>query len=212
MLQNRFLSFSLIVSLGFLLLASLLINFIINLLSTQIERFINLVITNDGISNAISGTLLYVINFCITLIIISVLFAIIFKVLPDVKIKWKDVRAGAFFTSLLFMLGQYLISIYLTYIAPGSTYGAAGSIIVILVWIYYTAAILYIGAEFTQVYAEAQGSKIEPADYAVSVQQTEVVRTVKEMPLQNPELEGALKCDDKDDSKPDCDDKGNPKK
>lgn len=196
MLQNRFLSFSLIVSLGFLLLVSLLINFIISALSEQIERLINFLIRNEGISDFISGTVLYVVNFAVTLIIISILFGIIFKVLPDVKIKWKDVKSGAIFTALLFMLGQYIISLYLTYTAQGSAYGAAGSIIVILVWIYYTAAILYIGAEFTQVYAEARGSHLEPAPYAVHIQQTEVEQHVKEMPLQNPELEGALKCDD----------------
>ncbi|HEY9194666.1 MAG TPA: YhjD/YihY/BrkB family envelope integrity protein, partial [Mucilaginibacter sp.] len=92
-----------------------------------------------------------------------------------------------------FMLGQYLISLYIQYTAQGSAYGAAGSIIVILVWIYYTSAILYIGAEFTQVYAEASGSHIEPADYAVSIQQTEVERTVKNLPPQNPQLQGNLK-------------------
>ncbi|RVT98142.1 YihY/virulence factor BrkB family protein [Mucilaginibacter limnophilus] len=195
MLQNRFLSFSLIVSLGFLLLVSLLVNFIISALSAQIERLINFLIRNEGVSDFISGTLLYAVNFVVTLLIISVLFGIIFKVLPDVKIKWKDVKAGAIFTALLFMLGQYIISLYLTYTAQGSAYGAAGSIIVILVWIYYTAAILYIGAEFTQVYAEAQGSRLEPAPYAVHIQQTEVEQQVKEIPRQNPELEGALKCD-----------------
>jgi membrane protein len=125
--------------------------------------------------------------------VITTLFGIIFKFLPDVKIKWKDVRTGAFFTALLFMLGQYLISLYIQYTAQGSAYGAAGSIIVILVWIYYTSAILYIGAEFTQVYAEAIGSHIEPADYAVSVQQTEVERHVKSLPPQNPQLQGHLK-------------------
>ncbi|RYZ99037.1 MAG: YihY/virulence factor BrkB family protein [Sphingobacteriaceae bacterium] len=203
MLQNRFLSFSLIVSLGFLLLTSLLVNVVISAISDKLKEFL---------PNFIGETAVFAINFGITLMVISVLFAIIFKVLPDVKIKWKDVRSGAIFTALLFMLGQYIISLYIQYTAQGSAYGTAGSIIVILVWIYYTAAILYIGAEFTQVYAEAQGSRIEPADYAVSVQQTEVVRTVKEMPLQNPELEGALKCDDNDKNKPDCDEDGNPKK
>jgi membrane protein len=133
------------------------------------------------------------INLALTLIVITTLFGIIFKFLPDVKIRWKDVRTGAFFTALLFMLGQYLISLYIQYTAQGSAYGAAGSIIVILVWIYYTSAILYIGAEFTQVYAEAIGSHIEPADYAVSVQQAEVERHVKSLPPQNPQLQGHLK-------------------
>ena len=110
------------------------------------------------------------------------LFGVIFKVLPDVKIKWRDVRSGAFFTAILFMIGQYAIGLYIGYTANSSAYGAAGSILVVLVWIYYTAAILYIGAEYTQVYAEAIGSKIEPADYAVHVQQTEVERTVTTLP------------------------------
>src|ERR1700744_3784515 len=183
LIQNRFLSFSLIVSLGFLLLASLIINFLMDALSKKLLHFLPYV----------TSLLIKGINLGITLIVISVLFGIIFKVLPDVKIKWKDVRSGAIFTALLFMLGQYIISIYIQYTAQNSTYGAAGSIIVILLWIYYTAAILYIGAEFTQVYAEAIGSHIEPADYAVHVQQTEVETEVKSLPPQHPELQNKLK-------------------
>jgi membrane protein len=183
LVQNRFLSFSLIISLGFLLLASLLVNFIIAALGKRIEHFLP----------AITGPILKGVNLGITLIVITTLFGIIFKFLPDVKIRWKDVRSGAVFTALLFMLGQYGISLYIQYTAQGSAYGAAGSIIIILVWIYYTAAILYIGAEFTQVYAEAIGSHIEPADYAVSVQQTEVLKDVTVLPAQNPEIKGTLK-------------------
>ena len=93
------------------------------------------------------------------------------------------------------MLGQYLIGLYIQNFANSSAYGAAGSLIVILTWIYYTSAILYIGAEFTQVFAEATGSHIEPADYAVHIQQTEVEHRVKVLPAQNPELEGNLKKD-----------------
>ncbi|WP_184543661.1 YihY/virulence factor BrkB family protein [Mucilaginibacter sp. FT3.2] len=183
LLKNRFVSFSLIISLGFLLLASLLINLVMDALNTWLAHFIP----------DLTRLLLKGINIGITLIVITTLFGIIFKFLPDVKIKWRDVRSGAFFTALLFMLGQYAISLYIQYTAQGSAYGAAGSIIVILVWIYYTSAILYIGAEFTQVYAEASGSHIEPADYAVSVQQTEVERSVKNLPPQNPQLQGNLK-------------------
>ncbi|WP_374948563.1 YihY/virulence factor BrkB family protein [Mucilaginibacter sp.] len=191
MLQNRFLSFSLIVSLGFLLMASLVVSFLMDALSKQIEHFLP----------AVTGVLLKGINLGITLIIIATLFGIIFKVLPDVKIKWKDVRSGALFTAIMFMIGQYVIGLYITYSAQGSAYGAAGSLIVILVWIYYTSAILYIGAEFTQVYAEAIGSHIEPAEYAVHIQQTEVERTVSTLPAQNPELKGNLKCEDKEEKK-----------
>ncbi|WCT12385.1 YihY/virulence factor BrkB family protein [Mucilaginibacter jinjuensis] len=183
LVQNRFLSFSLIVSLGFLLLVSMILNLLILALSAKLVHFL------PGITVwVING-----INIAIAFIVISVLFGIIFKVLPDVKIKWKDVRSGAFFTAVLFMLGKYAIGLYIELSAKTSVYGAAGSIIIILLWIYYTAAILYIGAEFTQVYAEANGSHIEPADYAVHVKQTEVEQNVKVLPPQNPELEGKLK-------------------
>ena len=183
LIQNRFISFSLIISLGFLLLASLVINLVMNAISKWLEHFLQ----------AVTTLLIKGINLGITFIIISVLFGIIFKVLPDVKIKWRDVRSGAIFTAILFMIGQYAINLYIQYTAKSSPYGAAGSILVILVWIYYTAAILYVGAEYTQVYAEAIGSTIEPADYAVHVQQTEVERTVDSLPPQNPDLHGNLK-------------------
>jgi len=182
LLQNRFLSFSLIASLGFLLLVSLFINILVAALSDKIQHFF------PGTS-----VLIYAINLALTFIVISILFAIIFKVLPDVKIRWKDVRSGAFFTALLFILGQYLIGLYIQYFANSSAYGAAGSAIVILTWIYYTAAILYIGAEFTQVYAEATGSRIEPAEYAVAIKQTEVELEVSKLPTQNPEIKDNLK-------------------
>jgi membrane protein len=189
LLKNRFVYFSLIISLGFLLLASLIINLIISALKDQIQHFF------PGI-DSFTKVFVQVLNLGITLVVITTLFGIIFKFLPDVKIKWRDVRSGAVFTAILFMIGQYLISLYIQYTAQGSAYGAAGSIIVILVWIYYTSAILYIGAEFTQVFAEASGSHIEPADYAVHVQQTEVEHRVKTLPPQNPQLEGHLKKDE----------------
>jgi membrane protein len=187
LIQNRFLSFSLIVSLGFLLLVSLVINFLMDALSKKLVHFLPYV----------TSLLIKGVNLGITLIVISTLFAIIFKVLPDVKIRWKDVRIGAVFTALLFMLGQYCIGLYLQYTAQSSAYGAAGSIILLLLWIYYTAAILYIGAEFTEVYAEAIGCKIEPAEYAVYIVQTEVEHVVKTLPPQNPALEGELEQPEK---------------
>ena len=177
LIQNRFLSFSLIASMGFLLLVSLVINILVSALSNKIAHFF------PGVD-----IIIFLINLGITLVVITVLFGIIFKVLPDVKITWSDVRSGAFFTALLFVLGQYLIGLYIQYFGNSSAYGAAGSLIVIFIWIYYTAAILYIGAEFTQVYAEAKGSRIEPAEYAVAVKQTEVEMVVTKLPLQNPDL------------------------
>ena len=186
LLTNRFLSFSLIISLGFLLLVSLVVDILIISLSNRLMTVL------PGVTIWLSG-----INICLTFIVISVLFAIIFKFLPDVKIRWKDVRYGAFFTAILFMIGRYLIGLYVEFSTTSfSTYGAAGSLIVILVWIYYTAAILYMGAEFTQVYAEARGCRIEPAEYAVAVRQTEVEVEVKTLPVQNPEIKAALKPKD----------------
>ncbi len=183
LIQNRFLSFSLIIGVGFLLLTSLIVNLVITTLGDWMERFMHTFTT----------LLIKGVNLGVTFIIISILFAIIFKFLPDVKIKWRDVRSGAFFTAIFFMLGQYGINLYIQYMAKSSAYGAAGSILIVLIWIYYTSAILYIGAEFTQVYAEAKGSHIEPAEYAVHILQTEVEHKVKELPPQNPELKGNLK-------------------
>ena len=179
MITNRLISFSMVISLGFLLIVSLIISALISALSNKITHYFP----------EVTVQLFNLINLGITFLVIAVLFGIIFKFLPDVKIGWRDVRTGAFFTSLLFMLGKYLIGIYIQTTGTGSTYGAAGSIIVILVWIYYTAAILYFGAEFTQVYADNYGHKIEPAEYAVHVEQKEVEQDVKVLPSQH-RLEG----------------------
>ena len=182
---NRFLSFSLIITLGFLLLVSLIINLLVLALSAKLQHFLP----------GVTIWILNAINVGITVVVIAVLFGIIFKFLPDVKITWKDVRSGAIFTALLFLLGKYLIGLYIQYFANSSAYGAAGSVILILLWIYYTAAILYIGAEFTQVYAEAIGSRIEPAEYAVHIHQTETEEVVKKLPLQNPDIKDDMKTE-----------------
>ena len=173
-LKDRLLSSSLVVSLGFLLLVSLIVNGMVLALSTTLTRYL------PGIGVYVISSL----NFLISTAVVTILFGVIFKVLPDAKIGWKDVRWGAFFTALLFMLGRYLIGVYIETTGTSSTYGAAGSLIVILTWIYYTAAILYFGAEFTQAYANHFGIKIEPADYAVYVEQTERERDVATIPTQ----------------------------
>ncbi|WP_461134356.1 YihY/virulence factor BrkB family protein [Spirosoma lituiforme] len=172
LIKDRLLSSSLVVSLGFLLLVSLVINGLILAMSDIITRYI------PGIGFILITTL----NFAISTAVVTALFGIIFKVLPDAKIAWKDVRWGAFFTALLFMLGRYVIGLYIETTSTSSAYGAAGSLIVILTWIYYTSAILYFGAEFTQAYANHLGIKIEPADYAVYVEQTERERDVAALP------------------------------
>ena len=116
----------------------------------------------------------YIVNLLITFIMTSLLFGLIFKVLPDARIEWKHVRAGAFTTALLFMAGKFLITYYLGHSKMSSAYGAAGSIIVILLWVYYSAIILYFGAAFTRAYAICSGSHIYPSNYAVWVEQVEV--------------------------------------
>lgn len=174
LLQDRLLSSSLIVGLGFLLIVSLVVNGLVLALSGVLTRFLP----------DITVIFVQIINAVISFLVITVLFGVIFKVLPDVKIGWKDVRSGALFTAVLFMIGRFLIGLYISTTGTGSTYGAAGSLIVILVWVYYTAAILYFGAEFTQAYAEFYGIKIAPADYAVHVQQTEVEKDVAVLPPQ----------------------------
>lgn len=172
LLKDRLLSSSLVISLGFLLLVSFIVNGLVLALSDVLTRYI----PKFGIL-LISGF-----NFMLSTAVVTTLFATIFKVLPDAKIAWRVVRWGAFFTALLFMLGRYLIGVYVE--TTTSAYGAAGSLIVILIWIYYTAAILYFGAEFTQAYANHYGVKIEPADYAVYVEQIERERDVAVIPTQ----------------------------
>ena len=176
---NRFLSFSMIITLGFLLIVSLIINGIILALSAKLSQYFP----------EITIVLVEIINAVVTFVVIAALFGIIFKYLPDVEISWKDIRVGAIFTALLFTLGRFIIGIYIEKVAPGSAYGAAGSLIVILVWVYYTAAILYFGAEYTQVYAECYGGKIRPAPYAVHVLKVEEEKEVSELPKQEHKIE-----------------------
>lgn len=164
MLQNRFLSFSVIVSLGFILLVSLAITSLVDGLGDILaSRF-----------STLSVILLYIINQVITLAVVSFIFGVIFKVLPDAKIKWRDVLWGSVVTGLLFMIGKFGISIYIAKSNVGSTFGAAGSLVVILLWTYYSSLILYFGAEFTKAYAIAFGSPIHPNHYAVTTRQVEV--------------------------------------
>jgi membrane protein len=172
MIKDRVLSGSMIVTLGFLLLVSLLLNGALTAVSDHLKNFLP----------AITVTIFNLISIVISFIVITILFAAIFKVLPDAKISWKDVRSGAIFTAVLFMIGRLVIGIYIEKSGTSSTYGAAGSLIVILLWIYYTAAILYFGAEFTRAYVDFKGKRIEPADYAVHVEQREEEKEVSAVP------------------------------
>ncbi|HEY2726785.1 MAG TPA: YihY/virulence factor BrkB family protein [Parafilimonas sp.] len=163
-LRNRFLSFSVIASLGFLLLVSLGISAIIEALMNRFRAKYP----------DVAVIVVYIINLVLTLGITTLIFAVIFKVLPDARIKWKDVMAGAVTTAVLFMLGKFGISFYISKTHVGSTYGTAGSLVILLLWVYYSAIILYFGAEFTKAYAVKYGSEIHPNDYAVTMKQVEV--------------------------------------
>jgi len=161
---NRLLSFSIIVSLGFLLMVSLIVNGLM-------ETFINKLMQSFPQTQVIIA---YIFNLILTFLNKSFLFGRKFKVLPDARIKWKHVRVGAFATALLFMGGKFLIGYYLGHSQMSSAYGAAGSVIIILLWVYYSAIILYFGAAFTRVYVINSGSHIYPNNYAVWVEQVEV--------------------------------------
>jgi membrane protein len=156
--RKRVLSFLMILSIGFLLLLSLIISTVLS----AVSRF-----TNNTLFEL--GFFWQAVNIGVSFGVIMILFATIYRLLPDVKITWSDVWVGSAFTSVLFMFGRALLGLYLSKTAFDSTYGAAGSLIIVLVWFYYSAQILFFGAELTQVYAKRHGSRIVPNRYAVSL-------------------------------------------
>lgn len=159
-ITNRLWSFSMIASVGFLLLVSLTVNALMDVLNARLLTYFP----------DITVYLIYVLNIIILFASTTMLFAIIFKALPDGTIAWKDTLIGSSVTSVLFMLGKFAIGFYLGNSTVATVFGAAGSVVIILVWVYYSAIILYFGAEFTKVYARTYGQKIIPNDYAVEIQ------------------------------------------
>jgi membrane protein len=157
-LRARFLSFAMVLVIGFLLLVSLILSAILTAISAFFSGYLP--------AFAVLGRIL---NFGISFAAITVLFASIYRFLPDVKIGWRNLWLGAGVTALLFNIGKYLIGLYLGSSGVGSTYGAAGSLVVVLLWVFYSAQILLIGAEFTQVYSKFRGTPIQPTRYAVRV-------------------------------------------
>jgi membrane protein len=180
LIKTRLLSFGVIASLGFLLLVSLAISGLIEALSNRLMNYFP----------DITLILFYIINLVINFGVIASLFAVIFRVLPDARIKWKDVTAGAIATAVLFMLGKFAISFYISKSNVGSTYGTAGSLVVLLVWIYYSSIILYFGAEFTKAYAIKYGSEITPNKYAVIAKTVEIEQGKQS--VQHAEKEGII--------------------
>jgi membrane protein len=157
-IQDRLLSFGFTLVVGFLLLVSLLLTAGIALVA-------------DWVGSLMPGseTIAQMLNILFSLAMITLLFAMIFKFLPDAKIAWRDVWIGAFITAALFTIGKFALGIYLGKSGVASSYGAAGSLIVLLLWVYYSSQILFFGAEFTQVYANRFGTCVAPADNAVPV-------------------------------------------
>src|SRR5674476_205049 len=156
---NRLMSFSMIGSVGFILLVGLIVNSLVDVLSKRLA----ILFPQDYVF------LFYTINTGVIFLIITLLFVIIFKTLPDGKIALRDCIVGASFTAILFMIGKFAIGFYLGSYNIASAYGAAGSVILILIWVYYSAIILYFGAEFTKVYAHTHGQKIIPNAYSIQI-------------------------------------------
>lgn len=162
---SRIFSFSMILVIGFLLLVSLVVSAAVS----AFGKMLNELWTGPPILHY----LLQAVNLLVSFGVTTLLFALLFKVLPDAKIVWRDVWLGAAATALLFTIGKYLIGLYLATSSTGSAYGAAGSLVFLLAWIYYSSLTLFFGAEFTQVYANRYGAGIRPTGYSELVRQTD---------------------------------------
>jgi membrane protein len=160
-IKDRFLSFGMVLVVGFLLLVSLVITTVLSAVG-------------DYMAGQVPGlpTLMHVANFVLSFVVVTVLFALIFKFLPDARIAWRDVWVGAAVTAGLFTVGKYLIGLYLGKSAPGSAFGAAGSVVAFVVWVYYSGLILFFGAELTKVIARRAGRQIVPTENAEPTRET----------------------------------------
>jgi membrane protein len=148
LIKARFMSFGMVLGIGFLLLVSLLLSALLTAMAKYSQAIL-----------AIPAFFLHSVDFFLSLFFITALFALIFKLLPDVKIAWSDVWVGAALTSLLFTIGKFAIGFYVGKSVSASAYGAAGSLVMVVAWIYYSALLLYFGAEFTRIYAKKLGSQ-----------------------------------------------------
>jgi membrane protein len=159
-LTKRLFSFGMLLSIAFLLLVSLVVSAMLSGIGDRLTGFL---------PSGLSEPVLQALNLGISLLVISLLFATMFKVMPDAKITWRSVWVGGLVTGVLFVLGKFLIGLYIGKSNPGEAYGAAGSLIVMLLWIYYSALIVLFGAEFTETWAEKRGEGIEPEPGAIRV-------------------------------------------
>ncbi|MCB2378380.1 YihY/virulence factor BrkB family protein [Hymenobacter sp. BT635] len=162
--RDRLLSFGLILSVALLLLISFVISAMLSVFTDQLQAWFP----------EVAVVVIHLVDFVLSLFITSLLFALIYRYLPDAIIRWRDVGIGAVITSLLFLLGKYLIAFYIAKSNPGSAFGAAGSAIVLLLWVNYSSLIIFFGAEFTQEFADAFGQKVQPKAHAVRIETREV--------------------------------------
>jgi membrane protein len=178
LLRDRFFSFTMVLGVAFLLLVSLVV-------SAALAAF------SHGFEHLLPGgkALWQALNLVLSLGVSTGLFALIYKVIPDARVGWRDVGIGAFFTALLFTVGKFAIGLYLGHSTVASAYGAAASVVVIAVWVFYSAQILFLGAEFTQVYAQHRGARIIPTANAVPV--TSEARAQQGMPSDEQKSQGA---------------------
>jgi membrane protein len=160
MLLKRMFGIGMVLGLAFILLVSLVVSAVLSAFGDQLGRFL---------PEGLSAPVLEAINFTGSLAVIALLFGAIFKVMPDARIAWSDVRVGAVVTALLFVAGKFALGLYLGRSNPGEAFGAAGALALMLVWIYYSSMIVLLGAEFTQVWAEQRGRGIVPEKGAVRV-------------------------------------------
>lgn len=161
-LRARFFSFSMVLGVAFLLLVSLVVSSVLSAVGTKFSGFL------PG-----GETVWQVLNFAFSLAVVTALFALIFKYIPDAEVRWRDVWLGALVTAILFTIGKFLLGLYLGKAAVGSAYGAAGSTVALVVWVYYAAQIFLLGAEFTQVQARRSGRAIKPSGNAVAADSQE---------------------------------------
>ncbi|SDY16495.1 YihY/virulence factor BrkB family protein [Hymenobacter psychrophilus] len=159
-LKQRLLSFGLILSIALLLLVSFVISAVLSVFTDQLKDWFP----------AIGVFAIKLVDFLLSVGVTTLLFALIYRFLPDAIIRWQDVGVGAFITALLFVLGKFLIAFYISKASPGSAFGAAGSAIVLLIWINYSSLIVFFGAEFTQEFADAFGQKVQPKAHAVRIE------------------------------------------
>ncbi len=167
---DRVFSFVIVASLGIILMAALLVNAVVNIF----QKFLT------DIFSEYTVYLTQALSFFLVITIVALVFALVFKLLPDAYVRWRDVWVGSLVTSFLFIGGKELIGLYLTQSTTSSVYGAASSLVFLLVWIYYSTVIFLIGAEFTKAYSEIVGREIRPRKNAVRVIRQEIEREVKD--------------------------------